>query len=746
LPLLILLIELCQFSSCKKDNATTLRILGLFPYRRSPWDGEYVIPAVRLARDEINKNDSILPGYELELIETNSGCTRDRGVRQFVSNALHVEHQPVAILGAGCSSSTILIASIAGRDDVRLPQLSYGATSLFLSLTISYPYFYRTVPTDASTSEAIVSLMNKFKWTHYGIHNAGIGTPNQILTEHAITTLRAGMQNHIPGSREVYFGSTNRDASFEDQSTFREDLHSTGMRVGVMYVGVNGMVGEMMCYLYQHKLTYPHVIWILSNNDGENWYNTATDDCSVEEIRQATHGIIHIGYLLNSSSVDDILDVTNKTFDQFYQSYVEESRKYASERKDSYNSSLLNSWATVAYDSMWTLGLALHNADKKLSQFNSSLTDFTLGNYNISGAILEELAVINFAGASGRISFDETHSRFLTIKIDQVQNGALKQIGLYYPSSNNSVLGELVLYENELLWSEDSPPLDVFITELSLTQTWAGILMLVFLIVGFVWNSFSMLINFCYQNFPTIKASSPQLNYMIFAGNNLLLLSAVLLVIRTITEHDMVIFSTLCQITQWLFDLGLLLVLNMTLLKSWRIYRIFNSFRNTPGKLITDNAFIAASIGWITINTTYHILFALVNKSNFGKERFLPIDDQVRQKVVYCLPPDLIGLFYVPHVMIAIILCLLAFFIRRIQHKQFNDAKNIAMFFYTTVPIAIICLTLSAILSPVNGIYNLATVSLILDCIAICCVVYMCQLTLFVPKMLPLFRHLYCRR
>ena len=114
--------------------------------------------------------------------------------------------------------------------------------------------------------------------------------------------------------------------------------------------------------------------------------------------------------------------------------------------------------------------------------------------------------------------------------------------------------------------------------------------------------------------------------------------------------------------------------------------------------------------------------------------------------VVYCLSSDLIGLFYIPHIVMAVTLCLLAFLIRQVHHKQFNDAKNVALFFYTTIPIATICLTLSALLSPVNDIYNLATVSLILDCTAVCCVVFMCQLTLFVPKMLPLFRHLYCHR
>ena len=44
-----------------------------------------------------------LNNYVLELIEANSGCDCDRRVREFVRNALHSTHQPVAVLGTGCS-------------------------------------------------------------------------------------------------------------------------------------------------------------------------------------------------------------------------------------------------------------------------------------------------------------------------------------------------------------------------------------------------------------------------------------------------------------------------------------------------------------------------------------------------------------------------------------------------------------------------------------------------------------------
>ncbi|XP_065905100.1 gamma-aminobutyric acid type B receptor subunit 2-like [Dysidea avara] len=731
------------------DNRTLLRILGLFPYRESSWDGEYVIPAARLAIDEINKNNSILPGFILELIEANSGCDRDRGVHEFVRNALHSAYKPpVAILGTGCSSSTIVIASIAGRDDVCLPQVSYGATSPVLSIISSYPYLFRTV-SDESTSGAVISLLGKFKWKRYGILKVGYET----WVKHSVSTLRTGIHYHINDAEEVYSASIGQSGEEGLQFIDLNDIRSSNMRVGILAASREAS-RDIMCYLHRQNLAYPRIIWIhLRNVCALLNRSTGPGYCKGnDEFQQAMEGSICLGYKLTTTY--NTISVTGKTFDQYHESYVSESIKYAFERGDNYTSSLLNDWATLAYDSMWVLGQALHNTEERLSQFNKSLANFYLGNSDISGTILEEIAGVSFAGASGQVIFDETHKRELPILFIQPQRpGVLNTIGLYHPPMNGSGGGNLSLNDTVLLWSVNNPPSDQFPTEIMLAQTWAGALMLLFLILGFVWNSFSMLINFHYQNFYLIKASSPVLNYIIFAGNNLLLLSGILLVISAIAEHDMVIFSILCQGKQWLFDLGLLLILNTTLLKSWRIYRIFYSFKRKPGKLVTDNAIIAASIGWVFINTTYHIVFTLVNKSNIVKKKLMPTkeDDLHRKILVYCQPSKLISLFYIPHFVMSVTLCLLAFLIRQVyrkhfndvKHKHFNNAKHIAIFFYATLPIVTICLALSELLSPVNDVYNLTTVSLILGCTAVYCIVFMCQLTLFVPKMLPLFRQLY---
>ena len=735
--------------------AQRLRILGLFPYRGSSWNGEYVIPAARLARDEINNNTDILPRYKLELIEANSECSRDPGLRAFVRNALPSVHSlhsknvtPVAILGPGCSSSTIPIASVTGRNEIRIPQLSYGATSVFLSFKHSYPYFYRTVPTNSFTI-ARVKLMQKFNWKRYGVHNARLGDSNQIIKDHEIATLRIEAEKLIPDSVEVYNGESHTEIDrddYRDQLPFTEDIFAARMRIGMLYGSQKG-IEKFFCFLYQQKLFFPKVIWIISSQGGR-WYNTSTANCSTEEIRQATHGVIQFDYQLNSSS-NDTITVTNKTFTEYYRDYIDETRKYAIEVRD-YNKtsdntlSLLNPWATVTYDSMWTLGLALDQAEKSLKSLNRSgnlnLSDPSLGNNIISSTILEELEKISFNGASGKINFDRERKREMTIAIYQAQQGRLVRIGSYFPGRNATNLEDLDVNETALLWSLDNPPLDDYIIETIFADKWAGILMMLLLIVGFIWNSFSLVVNFRYQHFPSIKASSPLLNYMIFAGNYVLLMAGIAIVIKSTLEDETVALSTLCRTQNWLFDLGLLLLLSTTLLKSWRIYRIFHSFNQKPSKMMTNNVFIVIIVVLILLNTIYHTIFVLVDDRNLITEKLLPFTDQVRQRIIYCQPWEFWGLLYLPHFVMGVVLCLLAFSIRKVKLKQFNDAANIAIFFYATTPVAVICATLSVILSPANSDHHLLTASLILECSLVCSIVFMCQLTLFMPKMLPLFR------
>eukprot|EP00966_Prymnesium_polylepis_P001915 43511-Prymnesium_polylepis.1 len=62
-----------------------------------------------------------------------------------------------ALVGAGCSSATQVAAQVAGS--VNVPIISPSATSPSLSDGRSYPYFFRTLPSDAFGAVAMVDVL-----------------------------------------------------------------------------------------------------------------------------------------------------------------------------------------------------------------------------------------------------------------------------------------------------------------------------------------------------------------------------------------------------------------------------------------------------------------------------------------------------------------------------------------------------------------------------------------------------------
>ncbi|XP_059810246.1 taste receptor type 1 member 1-like [Hypanus sabinus] len=130
---------------------------------------------LRFAVEEINNSSSLLPNVTLGyLIFDDCEFGIDiQGALAFVSR--HHEniteeslqksrYQPTvtAVIGPLKSDAAIITNKILGLFDV--PQISFGASSDELSDRTQHPTFMRTIPSDANQIEAIVLLIQKFRW------------------------------------------------------------------------------------------------------------------------------------------------------------------------------------------------------------------------------------------------------------------------------------------------------------------------------------------------------------------------------------------------------------------------------------------------------------------------------------------------------------------------------------------------------------------------------------------------------
>ncbi|XP_020721541.2 metabotropic glutamate receptor 6 [Bombus terrestris] len=177
---------------------------GLFPVHRKGnngkscgeiqgEDGIQPLEAMLYTIERINENPRILPGVRLGALafdtcdhpiyaleqafyfvkgfmarenrssEEGYRCA-DRSVAKFLNGEFE---RVVAVLGAQSSSVTIQVASVLALFPV--PQISYMATSPFLSSKERFPRFFRTVPSDVNQARAMLEVLRRFEWSYVSV-------------------------------------------------------------------------------------------------------------------------------------------------------------------------------------------------------------------------------------------------------------------------------------------------------------------------------------------------------------------------------------------------------------------------------------------------------------------------------------------------------------------------------------------------------------------------------------------------
>uniref|UniRef100_A0A671VZM8 Taste receptor type 1 member 3 n=1 Tax=Sparus aurata TaxID=8175 RepID=A0A671VZM8_SPAAU len=131
---------------------------------------------MKYAVDEINANQSLLPGIKLgyEIYDTcrqsavivkpaiSFLTAKSDNVLSVECNYTNYETSISAVIGPYSSEMVSVIGKLMGF--FLMPQISYGATSDKFSDKRLYPSFFRTVPSDKWQVEAIVHLLKKFNW------------------------------------------------------------------------------------------------------------------------------------------------------------------------------------------------------------------------------------------------------------------------------------------------------------------------------------------------------------------------------------------------------------------------------------------------------------------------------------------------------------------------------------------------------------------------------------------------------
>ena len=682
----------------------TLHLLALVPLGEtkglSPPDrGGDLIVAAELAVDMINMRDDILPNYKLELVPANAELCNQNLVAEapetFLRHVTSGELNIVGVVGLLCSTVTQAISLLAGRPEIDLLQISAGATSPVFTSEEEYPLLYRMMSSSAVYNNAILELMATFNWTRIGVIR------DTKLIQH--TTTANDFMTKIEsraGGEVVFLGDvTPTFPTSPVQSLLPE-------RARIIYASVTASEArELLCESYQSNLRWPQFVWLFHDLSLDD-LKDSTGNCSKETMLEAVEGVFLLQYRIQTNLNTALVS------GQTYQDYLMELQ----------NGTQMNHFANALHDSIWAFALALNNlTPEELRSYRPEVD-----NSNTTALVQKYLKAVHFSGALGNISFCEREV-VNDVDIFYVRNKEIVCIGNYNPLSGNLTIQS----------RPDIVPEDDFETNTALLHS--AFMIVIYIISGalVVFTTVVLVLFIYYWNKPSIKASSPILSILIFAGCYMLYIGCL---IAGANDLNVSVFGSLCLVQVWFTATGLQLIYSALFMRLLRIYRIFFNIFSKPGKIWSDQAMFALSFVPVLINVLLMTIWTLVDP--IVTRYTTPVFDMTSNppqytRDVFCETESgnlivwLSVILYGVNGVTIFGVVVLATLTKRVHLDCFRDTKQVNAFVFSTA--ACLCIWLSYTVVLTNSIIIPAAAQ-VFNVTPYLVVSFLCTVFLFVPK------------
>ncbi|KAK3268991.1 hypothetical protein CYMTET_22538 [Cymbomonas tetramitiformis] len=396
------------------------------------------VAAIMMAIAHVARDPSLLPGTALLFALENSDCNADGGreaARQLYDKGADV------VIGTSCSSASLGAQELLGIYEI--PQISGSATSVKLSTDgntemDAYPYFMRTVPSDASQAIAMADLVVYYNWSHvatvaveddYGL--AGIDAFHLAAHERGIQVLAA--------HRLTYpFGLQNF-------SEVVEGLQRSHAYIIVMF-GHPQETAALMEQAYAAGVGGEGYVWIGSDATA----SSSTWNAMSSQLSDADKNDIMRGYLGMSPYVNKSTPEYAAFAEQWaaQPATVDEETGECSEEVDdagvpiwmryemvngtrygewcmgmSYATEEIEQVYVFHYDAMYVVARALHE-----------VLELQEGNIIDRAELKEAMLQQSFAGASGQVEFDDVGDRATGVfyeVLNHAGDSQLRPIGIW---------------------------------------------------------------------------------------------------------------------------------------------------------------------------------------------------------------------------------------------------------------------------------------------------------------------------
>ena len=707
-------------------SETTLYLLNVVPYPDerpfAGWDrGFELIPAGDLAIEQINNKSDLLPGYRLELVDIESeacgiSTIYNTGYVNLYRHLVQPNSLVVGVVGLFCSTVTAAISPVVNHPGIDYIQVAGSTSPLFQNVT-AYPRLYHTISSSTIFNKAILRLMDKFSWKR-------------------ISSIHDNSDIYSLATADNFASKVNADSTLElvtristspsDISDAFANLRDAGARI--VYASLTTPeAANLMCEAYKGGFLWPGYVFIFHEHIFQILLKSETT-CDERELTEALEGIFLLQYRLHAEPHDTL--VSGWTFKEYHDDYLMRLAEFATATGMQLRD---NSYANVLHDEVWAIALALNNSLETFKSLNLTLTDYGLGQSIFTDTIASKLKNISFQGAAGYIKFDSNQEAGSSINIFQVQRGQPVLVGVYNPNEDNLTITDLNLLP--------TVPVDQFEVVYELLPRWLMITIFCICGLAYIMTTLILVLFLYWRNEPEIKATSPYLSLVMFAGCYLLYTTIIFQTVHRSFVIGFEAFTAICNTDIWFGFIGCNLIFGTLFVKLLRINQIFKVFRKTS-KLWSDQflflgvLLICSGILIILISWTAIDILHLEERRTYISSAQPPYYQSTRR----CTSRNLWIWVVTAHAYNGVIILLVMFLAvqtRHIKRCNFKDTKKVNAYIFTVVAINAIAVPLWYIFSHTQVIFKVG--GHISSVIAYLSIAILCQLLLFAPKTLPLF-------
>ncbi|KAK3930424.1 Gamma-aminobutyric acid type B receptor subunit 2, partial [Frankliniella fusca] len=436
--------------------------------------------------------------------------------------------------------------------------------------------------------------------------------------------------------------------------------------------------------------------WVLQGAPEDAWWASADFSCEAGSLGDAVEGLLLVSSY--GRSPGDTPSDSGLTYDEFVGAVGREAQP-------------VSELAAQTFDAVWALGLALRNAQRVWSTSLRSprLHDFNYHRNEMAREFLRQIALLNFTGVSGPVSFRQA-DRIGTSLISQVQGGVARPVALFHPAR-----GALQWLGGDgggpaVRWAGGHTPVSrrVCVLRVITVSSNAFLAITCLAALGMLVAVLFLAFNLHYRRLKYIKLSSPRLNNMAAVGCVLVYAAVILLGIDHATLPNGAPFSAVCTARVYLLSAGFSLAFGSMFTKTYRVHRIFTMsygcYSGSKKKLLQDTQLMSLVGALLLLDVMVVTLWAAVDPMHRHLHNLTLEISPSDRGVVYQTQVEIcksqyteswLGALYVYKGLLLVVGLYMAWETRRVKIPALNDSHYIGLSVYFVV----VCSGLSVVLA-----------------------------------------------